>query len=199
MGETVRLRNQLAGGSGLNDFLRQGDSEATIGQLLRIMLPTVNMRDFQRRHKFDSGSVALAIGQRISSTLWTVPLNENWRPVALFLKNGDTVVHDIVTIITIDPALPVPVNTWQPSRTRVDPATAKVVYGNDQDGTMSGGVNTFWMSKVPVTLEPDDTFGFFDDDVAVSASLMEWTFIYELVPAPATRLVRGVKGAVTTV
>lgn len=197
MGELAEFRNQLAGTFGFNDLISQGDNDATIKKLLRIMVPTVEMRDFQRRYKFDSNNINLTVGQRISQTLWTVPQREHWRPAALFMKHSDTVVHDFITFHTVDPGSAL---QFQSSRTRVDANTGKLIFGTDQDGTMSGGVNTFWMAKVPITLSPTDSFGFFDDDtVAAAGALFEWTFVYELVPAPATKLVQGVKGAVTVV
>lgn len=194
MGETAELRNPQAGSFGFNDFINQGDGNATIRRMLRTLLPTVDMRDFQRRYKFDTGAQALTVGQRLTQVLWRVPAGEFWRPAGLFFTNADSAVHDIICITTIDAAA---LTTWQVSRTRVDASSSKLVFGSDQDSTMTSGVNTFWMSKVPIILEPADAFAFIDEDViaAVGPVTHRWTFVYEIVPGPATPLTKGVVGA----
>jgi len=196
MGETAELRNALAGTFGFNDFISQGDSEATIRRLLRIMLPVIDMRDFQRRYRFDQGTQNLIIGELLQSIVWTVPDNEYWKPLALFFFNGDTAPHDIVSRMLIPGTQLVPL---QLARTRIDANNIKRVFGTTDDGSMSTSVNTFWMSDVPIILQPGHSFSLEDTDVAVAGSAMRWVFLYELVPAPATDLAQGVVAAVTVV
>ncbi len=197
MGETLKLRNSLAGGLGLNDFLQQGDGQATIGTLLTLLLPTVNMRDFQRRYLFDTGSQSLAIGERISLVRWTVPANEYWKPLQIIYQNADAALHGVIVLFSMvrNPAGLV----WQPVRTNINLLRTKIIYGVDTDGSATGGSNDTYNSKIPVTMEPGDTIDFTDLTVNVGASVQRWIFAYELVPAPATARTPGVVGAVTVV
>ncbi len=196
MGELADLQTALGGQFNLNDWLGQQDNEATPKGLVPAILPVQEMREFQRRYRFDSGGATLQIGE-VETNFWRVPEGEYWRALALLYTNDDTVAHDIFTTATVDPAGVAA--EYRPSRTRVDAKNTKVIYGTDQDSTMSGGTNTFWMSKLPMILEPRDEFGFKDDDVAVSVSTQLWTFIYEIVPRPGTPSTRGVKGLTTVV
>ncbi len=196
MGETAELRNQLAGTFGFNDWVSQGDSKATIRKILRTMVPTVDMRDFQRRFKFISGSQAVAIGQRVSQVRFVVPENEAWRPIAFQFENGDSAGHQVEVDITVDNSGLVSI--FRIVRSFIVATTRKLIYGTNQDGSMSGAADdqlytSFW----PVILEPTDVFVFTDLTTSAVATTQRWTFVYELVPKPATELTRGADGLVT--
>jgi hypothetical protein len=134
MGETARFRNSLAGTFGFNDFIAQGDNETTIRDLLRTMIPTVDMRDFQRRYNFDTGSQALFLGERVSLLRWTVPANEFWRPLNLFVSQTDSGNHQVLTTFSMarNPA----VIRYVPTRTKIQGGQGKIVYGADADGSL---------------------------------------------------------------
>jgi len=197
MGESVKLRNGLAGGFSLNDFLKQGDSQATTRRLLRTMLPVQEMRDFQRRYLFDTGSQSLFAAERISLLSWTVPANENWKPLALLYQNGDSGTHQVLTAFTMskNPADLV----YQPSRTLIRANSTKIVYGSVWDASNGAANEQHYSSPIYVTMEPSDRFDLIDESANTGASVQRWTFVYELVPAPSTARTPGVEAAVTVV
>lgn len=196
MGETSRFRNALAGTFGFNDFLAQGDNEATIPELLRTMVPTIDMRDFQRRYRFDQASQNLLVGEQLSEVIWQVPLNENWKPVAVFFGNGDPGKdHDIISRIVIPGAGFV---DWDLARTRVSQNSNKRIFGTTQDGSLGTGDSDF-MSTAPVILQPGHSFSIIDTDTVSAGTSLRWVFVYEVVPGPAADLTQGVVGAVTVV
>jgi len=197
MGETARLRNQQAGTFGFNDFINQGDGNGTITKMLRTMVPTVDMRDFQRRYLFDTGSQALFAGERISLLRWTVPDFEFWKPLSILYQNADSGTHTVFTSFSMakSPAALV----YQPSRTLVRGNSTKVVYGTTWDASDGAANEQHYSSPLNVTMEPGDNFDFTDLTGNTGASQQRWFFVYELVPAPATARTPGVVGEVTVV
>jgi len=194
MGETAELRNQLAGTFGFNDFISQGDGNATIRTMIRTMLPVVDMRDFQRRYRFSSNSQDLLIAERMTVN-FVVPENEFWRPRTLMFTNKDSTVKVIRIEFTIDNTGN---NLYRAVETRVDSGESKVVYGADQDGAIGNVVDRF-TSRLPSIMEPNDVMSMIQTQAVTIASEQSWILIYELVPAPAESLVRGIAAAVTVV
>ena len=194
MGETAELRNRQAGTFGFNDFITQGDGRATIQKMFRVMLPTVDMRDFQRRYRFSSGSQDLLIGERLTLA-FTVPANEYWRPRTFMFTNKDSTEKVIQVQFTIDNT---GTNIYQAVQTRVASGTSQVVYGQDLDGAVGAVVGRF-TSRLPSIMEPADVMTVVQTQAVTIASEQSWILIYELVPAPAESLVRGIAAGVTVI
>lgn len=194
MGETAELRNEQAGTFGFNDFITQGDSEATIRKLLRTMVPTVDMRDFQRRWRFSSGAQSLLIGE-VVSVRWVVPPNEAWKVHGIFFENGDNVDHQYATNFTVNPSLlgdaGGAVSIYRAAFLNIAASQSKVVYGlNIQTRTNTDLYHQF----LDLTLEPADVVSVTQTPVANIAHTPRWTILYEIVPAPAVARTRGVAG-----
>lgn len=192
MGEAADLRNAEAGTFGLNDFISQGDGNATITKLLRTMVPVVDMRDFQRRWRFSSGAQLLAIGEVISIR-WQVPANENWKVTSVYWENGDNVQHSYSTFVTVNPTdmgdqggL---IGTYRPSLQLVSAAQSKVIYGLDSQERTNTDI---YHQLLDLTLEPTDAFVVTMEEVAVGGGTQRWTLLYEIVPAPAVSRIRGI-------
>lgn len=194
MGETSELRNQQAGTFGFNDFISQGDGGATIRRMLRTLLPVVDMRDFQRKYRFSSGSQALLMGERLVLA-FTVPANEFWRPRTFMFTNKDSTEKVIRVEFTIDNT---GTNIYRAVQTRVGSGESQVVYGQDLDGAIGSVVGRF-TSLLPSIMEPSDIMTVVQTQAVTIASEQSWILIYELVPAPAESLVRGIAAAVTVV
>jgi len=194
VGESVTLRNGLSGGFSLNDFLKQGDSQATTQRLLRTMIPTVDMRDFQRRYRFSPGKQTLQVGERLTLN-FVVPANEYWRPQTLMFTNKDSTVKVIRIEFTIDNTGD---NLYRAVQTRVDPGESQVVYGQDLDGAIGAVVGRF-TSRLPNIMEPGHAATLIQTQAVTDISEQSWIFIYELVPAPAASLVTGIAAAVTVI
>lgn len=196
MGEVVDLQGELAGQFSLNDFLGQLNNAVTPQNIVRTILPVQEMRHFQRRYFSDTGErLAVGLGLRLSLR-WTVPNSEWWKPLALVYHNKDTVLHNLVTRFSMQRNSAALV--WQASNTNVLPQQIKVVYGSDLDESMSTGGEESFMSRIPVVMEPSDTFDLVDlTAVATGGITLRWIFAYERVPRPATTRVAGVVAAVT--
>jgi len=194
MGETAELRNQQAGTFGFNDFISQGDNGATITKMFRAMLPVVDMRDFQRKYRFSSGSQELLIAERLTLD-FVVPENEFWRPRTLMFTNKDSTVKVVRVTFTIDNTGN---NIYQAVQTRVDSGESKVIYGADEDGAI-GAVVDRYTSRLPSIMEPNDVMTMTQTQNTTIAAEQSWILIYELVPAPAESLVRGISAGVTVI
>ena len=192
MGETAELRNPEAGTFSLNDFIAQGDNEATVLRLLRTMIPTIDMRDFQRKYVFSAGKQTLQVGESLFLQ-WTVPDNEWWRPRTLMFTNKDNALKTVRVEFTVDPSLD---NIYRAVQTRVDAGESQVVYGQDIDGAIGTSTGRF-ASRLPNIMRPGDIMTFVQQQNVAILSEQSWTMIYELVPQPAVALVRGVAAAVT--
>lgn len=196
MGERAQLKGPFGGQFSLNDWLGQINNAATAQDLIRTILPVQEMREFQRRYRFDQGSQNLLIGEQLSEVIWQVPLSENWKPVAVFFGNGDPGKdHDVLSRVVVPGAQFV---DWDLGRTRVSQNSTKRIFGTILDGSLGTGDSDF-MSKSPIVLQPGHSFSIIDTDTVSAGSSLRWVFVYELVPAPATNLVQGVVGAVTVV
>ncbi len=196
MGERAKLQGTRAGQFGLNDFLDQANNAATPQDMIRTILPVQEMREFQRRYFFDPGTQLLFLGERISLLRWIVPRGEYWRPLALFYGHTDSVVHNVsVTFSMVGPSAAGVV--YIPVQTNIFGGASKVVYGANQDGSMTN--SAFYNSLIHVTMEPGDRFGFLDETPAAGAATARWVFVYERVPQPATQRTPGVVGVVTVV
>lgn len=196
MGETAQLNGPLPGQFVLNDFLGQRNNAATPENIVKSILPVQEMRNFQRRYRFDQGSQNLLIGEQLSEVIWEVPPKENWNPVAVFFSNGDPGKdHDIITRLVVPGAGFV---DWDLARTRVSQNSSKRIFGTILDGSLGTGDSDF-MSPSPIILQPGHSFSIIDTDTVSAGTSLRWLFVYELVPAPATALTPGVVGAVTVV
>jgi len=193
MGETAELRNPQAGTFSFNDFISQGDNEATIRNLLRTLIPVVDMRDFQRKYEFDAGGVTLQVGDRLL-LVWTVPDNEWWRPRSLMFINKDNINHNVRVEFSVD-------NTgnkvYRASQTQVANGESQVVYGQTIDAGISADGS--FTSILPNPLAPQDTMTMTMLANAAIISEQQWLMIYELVPQPAVALVRGVPAVATII
>jgi len=192
MGERADLRNRQAGTFGFNDFINQGDGKATILRMIRTMLPTVDMRDFQRRYRFAAGSQDLLMGEKLVLD-FIVPENEFWRPRTFMFTNKDSTVKVIEIEFTVDNTGN---NLYRAVQTRVDPGESKIVYGAHQDGAIGEVVNRF-TSLLPSIMEPSDVMRVIQTQAVTINSEQSWILLYELVPGPAAPLVRGIAAAVT--
>lgn len=191
MGETAELRNQQAGTFGFNDFISQGDGAATIRKMLRTLLPVVDMRDFQRKYRFSSGDQTLQIGEVLRLD-FTVPANEHWRPRSFMFTNKDSLARDMLVIFTVDLSA---ANEYRAVKTTVGPGSSQIIYGQDLDA----GVNAIgeFTSLLPIIMEPTHVMTVRMTGGVAVISEQSWIFVYELVPAPAESLTRGIAAAVT--
>jgi len=194
---TVNLQSALAGQYGFNDWIGQQDNLATPRGVIPAILPVQEMREFQRRYLFDTGSQSLIAGERISLLSWTVPDNEYWKPLQLLYQNADNINHNILCNFSMARS-PAAV-AYRTVDSVVAANSTKVVYGLDNDGPLAGGTQGFFFSRIPVTMEPLDIFDFTDSTPNNGASQQRWIFVYELVPQPATQRTPGVAAAVTVV
>lgn len=196
MGETVQLNSPLAGQFSLNDFLAQQNNRVTPADILRTIVPVQEMRGFQRRYFFDTGSQALVAGERISLLRWTVPEGEWWKPLGILYQNADSVAHSVLVTFSMvrSPAAVV----WQAVKTLVSAVGTEIIYGADELGAVSGIAGRF-ISRIPVVMEPRDTIDLRDNTGNAGASQQRWIFAYERVPQPATERTAGVVGVVTVV
>jgi len=197
MGELINLQTPLAGQSQYNDWIGQRDNEATPRGTLPFMLPVQEMREFQRRYLFDTGSQSLFAGERISLLSWTVPPKEFWKPLSLLYQNADSGTHQVLTAFSMakSPAALV----YQPSRTLIRQSSTKIIYGSTWDASSGAANEQHYASLIGVTMEPGDRFDFIDESPNTGASQQRWVFVYELVPGPPTPRSAGVVGAVTVV
>lgn len=197
MGERAKLKGPFGGQFSLNDWLGQINNRATPQDLVKTIVPVQEMREFQRRYRFDQGSQNLLIGEQLSQVIWQVPENENWKPLAVWFANGDPGKdHDIISRIVI-PGVATFVD-WDLARTRVSQNGSKRIFGTTLDGSLGTGDSDF-MSTSPIILQPGHSFSIIDTDTVSAGTSVRWAFLYELVPQPATQLVRGVVGLATVV
>lgn len=189
MGEFAQLQGSRSGAFGLNDFLGQLNNNVTPQRILRSILPTQEMRAFQRVYKFDSAAPMIAIGERWTVT-WVIPRAEWWRVLAIQWVNGDTVSHAISVGTAIDRSDPI--QTLRASQIIVDGGKAQLVYGLDN---MALGGNEYF-GRFPAPLQPGDILSVGDETVAVVANQPQYTLVYELVPRPAEPTTRGLSGTV---
>ncbi len=194
MGETAELRNEQAGTFGFNDFITQGDNEATIRKLLRTMVPTVDMRDFQRRWKFSSGNQAL-LDTEVVAVRWIVPTGEAWKVQGIFWENADDAEHQYSVSFTVNPSLQgdggLAVSIYRAALLNIASGQSKVIYGlNIQTRTNTDLYHQF----LDLTLEPADAVTVTMLTGSNGVSSARWTLLYEIVPAPAVARTRGVAG-----
>jgi len=197
MGETVKLRNQLAGTFGLNDFIEQGDGAATVGDLLRLILPTMDLKDFRRRFRIDRTTVNLLIGEFLSDLRWTVPRGEAWRPRALLYENGDSTSHDVDISLTLPRGADVGATALMKiANANVFGGSSEIVWPLSVDKGTGG---TLFQSVFDFVLEPGDSFILRDLTAAAGGTAMRAQFYYELVPEPTRTRSQGVDGVATIV
>ncbi len=198
MGETVNLRNRRSGGSSLNDYLDQGDNEASVGRMLKVILPTMDLKDFRRRFRIDTFSQNIPLGSRIQDLRWTVPRGEAWRPRALLYENTDSVTHEVVAKLTLARGADSRgLAFMEIGQTRIPNASNKILWPlvvEQQPG------DSLWQSDLDFVLEPADSITLEDFTVSVDASpAMGAQLYYELVPEPTETRSQGVAAAVTVV
>ncbi len=194
MGETAKLQGTRPGQFGLNDWLGQIDGAVTPQSMVKFILPVQEMREFQRRYVFSAGSQDLLAGERLV-LIWTVPAQEWWRPRTLMFTNkdsGDVVVRVEFSVDNTGN------NVYRASRMPVDGGQSQVIYGQDIDGAVGSVIGRF-ASRLPSTLEPNDTITMTQENGVAIASEQSWILLYELVPQPATALVRGADAGVTVI
>lgn len=192
MGELVDLQSPLAGQAGLNQWLGQQDQAATPKGLLPIILPTQEMRGFQRRYKYSPGSQTLQVGESFFLT-WTVPQLEYWRPLTLHFTNKDNVIKGILVTFSVDKSGN---NIYRAVQTVIGLGESQIVYGQELDGAIGNTVGRF-SSRLPNIMEPGDTMTMQQLQNVAILSEQSWIFVYELVPQPATPRSVGVLAAVT--
>ncbi len=191
MGETAELRNQLSGSFGFNDYIEQGDGEATIRKMLKTMIPTVDLRDFQRRYEFSFQDVTVLVGETFD-VLWTVPREQAWRPALIQFNNKDSVNHFVNVIVRMTGGL-----VLRLTRTDLRPGEPKPIYGTTLDGSITDQVGEF-TALAPSPLEPGFQIQIVDTTPLVQASVVQNVIIvYERVPQPATVLTSGPDAVVT--
>jgi len=189
MGELVDLQGTRAGQFGFNDWIGQQDQAATPKGVIPAILPVQEMREFQRRYRFDSALQAIAIGERWTVT-WIVPRDEWWRPLALQWRNGDTASHTISFGAAIDRRGAI--ETLIMSSITVGAGRLALIYGVDGEDV---GANDYH-ARFPFVLQPGDIIIAADSTVAVAAGNPQYTMVYELVPRPAQANTRGLAGTV---
>lgn len=189
MGETVKLQGSRPGQFGLNDWLGQLNNRATPQDIVRTILPTQEMRNFQRRYRFDSAAPTLAIGERWTIT-WVIPEEEWWRVLAVQFINRDTANHIVSVRASIDRSAPI--NSFRASRFILEGGRTQMIYG--LDGAAVSGAEYF--GRFPALLQPRDILTVDDSTLAVVANQSEVTLVYELVPRPAEPTTRGLIGTV---
>ena len=192
MGELVDLQSGRAGQFTFNDWIGQQDNAATPQGVVPIILPTQDMREFQRIYRFSSGAESLAMGERLVLA-WQVPRNEWWRPRTLMFTNKDSTVKVTRIEFTVDNTGN---NAYRAVETRVDSGESKIIYGAVQDGAIGAVVNRF-TSLLPSIMEPGDIMTMIQTQNVTIAAEQSWILIYELVPAPAESLTRGVAASAT--
>jgi len=195
MGELADLQSARAGQFVLNDWLGQLDNAATPKGLIPVILPTQEMREFQRRYRFDGGSQDLLMGERLTLS-WTVPRNEWWRPRTLMFTNKDSTVKVVRVEFTVDNT---GTNIYRAVETRVSSGESKIIYGAHLDGAIGTDFPTRFASLLPSIMEPNDVMTMVQTQNVTIASEQSWILIYELVPAPTEPLTRGVAAAATVV
>ena len=150
-----------------------------------MMLPTVDMRDFQRRYEFSSQDLTVLVGE-VFDVLWTVPADQAWRPILVQFINDDNVDHEIVTQVRMTGGLIIKL-----SRTAVVQSQTKIVFGQVLDGLIDQ-VPKRYTTRAPVPLEPGFQLQIVDLTTAVNpSSAQNVTIVYERVPQPATVLTSG--------
>ncbi len=196
MGETADLRNPLAGTFSLEDFLQQGDGKATIRKLLRLMLPTMDLKDFRRRFRIDTTSDSVAAGLRITDLRWTVPRGEAWRPLAILYENSDSAAHNVIVKLTLARGADSRGTAFMRiAATNILGNFVKLIWPLTIDN--SGGASN-WQSLFDFILEPGDSFVLEDLTVGTDPFSAQGTqFYYEVVPQPTQTRAQGVDGVVT--
>ncbi len=189
MGERVDLQTTKAGQSGFNDWIGQQDNAATPKGVIPTILPTQEMRNFQRRYRFDSAAPTLAIGERWGVT-WVIPNEQWWRILAIQFVNSDSVAHIISVAAVIDPSDPI--QSFRASRFIVDAGIRTLIYGLDSAPIASNE----YFGRFPSLLQPRDILSVSDQTIATAANQPQVTLVYELVPRPAEPTARGLVGTV---
>lgn len=192
MGETAQLQGERPGQFGLNDFLGQLDNAATPQTIQRTILPVQEMRHFQRRFRFSSGSQTVQIGETFR-VRFNVPRLEFWNVLGIYWENGDSVAHETEVNFSINRSnlgdLNNAVSAYRAALTSIPNGDSKVVYGVNQDKDTN---NKFYSQFLDVILEPTD---FVEVRVRVgmtSIAGQRWTLLYELVGRPSAARERGV-------
>jgi len=197
LGERISLRNPLSGSFSLNDFLQQGDNSATVGELIRVMLPTMDLKDFRRRFRVDRTTVNLLIGEVLQDLRWTVPRGEAWRPRAVLYENGDSTAHNVDINLTLPRGADV-------GATAVMKIAASNVFGGSSKimwplSVENSGGTTLFQSDFDFVLEPGDSFILRDLTPAAGGTAMRAQFYYEVVPEPTRTRSQGVDGVAIVV
>lgn len=186
----VVLETGDGGQQGLSNFLGQNNNNAAPAGILRSIQPGIDLRDFMRRFKFSNWSGAAAIGDKVQQVAWTVPIGEFWRLRNMWYHNLDSGAHSVNIRVTFNNDSTFPAQ-YMPVFTRVLADVQKVIYGNIWEGTQGSGDNGFFSGLIPVVLEPGDVITFQDEDAYSTAVTAAGGIIYEIVPEPSKRTVRG--------
>lgn len=192
MGETADLRNQLAGTFSLNDFIRQGDNEATVRKLVKAILPTMDLKDFRRRFRIDTQSLAMTVGQVITDLRWIVPRGEAWRVHSILMENTDSAPHFIQVRMSYARGADSRGGAFFPvARVQVGTGFDQPVYGLTQQNVTS----TTFSSFPDIVLEPGDFISLTDLTALVDAATAQgFQIVYEIVPQPTETRTQGVGG-----
>jgi len=191
MGELADLQTALAGQFGFNDWLGQQDNAATPKGVLPAILPTQEMRAFQRRYEFSTvGQVVLA--GELWDALWTVPRLQTWMPRAVAYTNKDSGQHVISVTLELANNLGLII-----SRVTVEPGQTAFVLGANLNADVRLGA---FQADAPTPIESGFKIRVVDLTAVVEISAAQGiTLIYELVPKPATPFAKGPDPEVTVV
>jgi len=191
VGEAKNLQGAKAGQFTLNDWLGQQNNAASPKGVLPFILPVQEMRPFQRRYAFTSGNQALLITERVQ-VRWEIPDFEFWKVLGIFWENPDNIDHSYSIVFTINRSSigdqGGSVSQYRVALMTISGQANKVIYGLDiQTRTNTDLYHQF----LDITLEPGDAISITMNEDANVATSARWTMLYELMPGPPERRVKG--------
>jgi len=190
------LQKDLAGQSVINDWFEQGDNQATIQQLVDVILPVEEMAQFQRRIRtLPKTPIATVIGD-FPIMSGVVPPGETWRMLWSGVLFTDAVTGMHTILLRIIPATPGDVafvivtrdvNSGVPTPLYPSSPVRAASVSDSKVGAYTGP---------PIELFPGDEIQILDT-TAVGAAVGTFTptFRYEVLPPP----VRLEKDSIVTV
>jgi len=187
----IVLESRAAGQQGLSNFLNNDNNAAAPVGLSRTIQPGIDLRDYMRQFRFSNWSGAVAIADEVQQVAWTVPEGEFWDLKSMWYHNLDSGAHDVIIRSTFNNDASFPAQ-YVPVFTRVLADVQKTIYGNIWEGTQGSGDNGYFSGLLPTIMEPGDVLTFQDLDAYAVAVTAAGGIVYELVPEPAKRTVKGV-------
>jgi len=179
MPEIIPLRSSRTGGNIFSQWVAQASQTPAVDSQLSILIPTQEMRPFQREVRtFTDDQASVPIGQRATFRA-IVPEGEAWRILWIGVRHSDP--GTLTWGVSLESATPTSID-FLPIRTNVDADTDTPLYPAN---TQSGSSNRFnWNTSPELEAFQGDAVRVAMISPASGILLATVLLRYELIPIP---------------